>query len=276
MFLSVVACFRNESHILEEWIEHYLDEGVDQFLLCANKNDDDYKHITGRYDNVIVYTDDSESIQLECKPPHNKYGTNIYSKMIYENEGEWFIIVDVDEFMYSRGKYKTIKDLLKERGAEFNQLIVPNPTFHNKFPNEIITQPESVIDSFTQSSHQRSVKSIVRKSSLVKCRLHEHRVTGRTTSSNLKDDYDLISDWTQSKFEEWRTYPTGESFIHCNHYRYQSKDYFFKVKANRGYADRTDNLISAQNRLGEWQRANTQQYNNDFELKDKKKMYKRK
>ena len=64
MFLSVVACFRNESHILEEWIEHYLDEGVDQFLLCANRNDDDYKHITDRYDNIIMYTDDSVSIQL--------------------------------------------------------------------------------------------------------------------------------------------------------------------------------------------------------------------
>lgn len=276
MFLSVVACFRNESHILKEWIEHYLDEGVDQIILCANRNDDDYKHITDRYDNITMYTDDSASIQLTCTPPHNKYGTNIYSKMINENESEWFIIVDVDEFMYSKGKYKTIKDLLKERGSEFNQLMVPNLEFHNKFPNESITQPESVIDFFTQSSHQKSVKSIVRKSSLVKCRLHEHRVTGRTTSSNLKDDYDLISEWTQSKFVKWRKPPTGESFIHCNHYRFQSKDYFFKVKANRGYADRKDSLMTEQNRMEEWGHANTQEYNDDFDLKDKKKMYKRK
>ena len=81
-----------------------------------------------------MYTDDSASIQLTCKPPHNKYGTNIYSKMINENEGEWFIIVDVDEFMYSKGKYKTIKDLLKDfRGLEILLAVpmIPQPT-----PNE--------------------------------------------------------------------------------------------------------------------------------------------
>lgn len=270
MFLSVVACFRNESHILEEWIEHYLNEGVDQFILCANRNDDDYKHITDRYDNIIMYTDDSESIQLECELPHNEYGPNIYSKMIYENDSEWFMIVDLDEFMYSRGKYKTIKDLLKERGSEFDQLIVPNLTFHNKFPNEIKTQPESVVDTFTKSCYKDLVKSIVKKESLLRCYLHEHIVKGKSVCANLKDSYDLQSPWKDK--DKWREYPTGEVFIHSNHYRYQSKDFFFNTKTNRGYADRVDN----HNRLEEWHSANTLDFNDDFELKNKKKMYKRK
>ena len=150
-FLSVVMCFKNESHILEEWINHYIDEGVDQFVLCDNNSTDDYESILNKFDNIVLFKDDSPSIQLECKSPMSKYGSNIYSKMISDTESEWYIIVD-DEFMYSRGQYKTIRDFLKQRGSEFNQLLVPSQ-FHNKWINEIQEQPESVIDTFTESCH---------------------------------------------------------------------------------------------------------------------------
>ena len=35
-YLSVGAMFKNESHILKEWLDHYLREGVDMFLLINN------------------------------------------------------------------------------------------------------------------------------------------------------------------------------------------------------------------------------------------------
>ena len=63
-FLSVVMCFKNESHILEEWINHYIDEGVDQFVLCDNNSTDDYESILNKFDNIVLFKDDSPSIQL--------------------------------------------------------------------------------------------------------------------------------------------------------------------------------------------------------------------
>ena len=32
-FLSVLSVFKNESHILEEWLNHYINEGVEHFYL---------------------------------------------------------------------------------------------------------------------------------------------------------------------------------------------------------------------------------------------------
>ena len=44
--------------------------------------------------------------------------------MISENKTEWVIICDLDEFMYAREGYDTIRQFLEERGSEFNQLLV--------------------------------------------------------------------------------------------------------------------------------------------------------
>ena len=45
MDIAVIAIFKNESHILKEWLEHYLNEGVDTFFLIDNDSSDDYKPI---------------------------------------------------------------------------------------------------------------------------------------------------------------------------------------------------------------------------------------
>ena len=34
--------FKNESHIMYEFINHYLEEGVDNFILIYDNSDDDY------------------------------------------------------------------------------------------------------------------------------------------------------------------------------------------------------------------------------------------
>jgi hypothetical protein len=35
--LALISVFKNESHILEEWIEHYLKEGINHFFLLTCK-----------------------------------------------------------------------------------------------------------------------------------------------------------------------------------------------------------------------------------------------
>jgi len=41
--LSVLAMFKNEGMIIEEWFKHYLDEGVEHFYLIDNGSTDDYE-----------------------------------------------------------------------------------------------------------------------------------------------------------------------------------------------------------------------------------------
>ncbi len=283
MFLSVIMCFRNESHILEEWINHYLDEGVDQFLLCDNRSTEPYKHILDKYDNIILYKDTSLQIQWRCNGPYGKAGKSIYSKMVSDIDTEWVIVADADEFMYAREGYSTIKEFLKERGSEFDQLIVPSITFHNRSGTELETkeQPDNVIEHFIYGRKKTFLaKSIVRKDAVINYRVHEHCVTGRTTRPHLKDNYDLSDIRIQRKFSalgkkgRWRTYPDEGSkvYIHCNHYRFQSDDYFFNNKAKRGYPDRDDaQAEKGMKRQKEWWAANSLVYTKDIELRDKKR-----
>ena len=54
-FLSLYAIFKNESHILKEWILHYLEEGVEHFYLIDNGSTDDYKPIIEQFKDKIPY-----------------------------------------------------------------------------------------------------------------------------------------------------------------------------------------------------------------------------
>ena len=47
--LSVLAMFKNESMIIQEWIKHYIEEGVEHFYLIDNGSTDDY------YEKIKMY-----------------------------------------------------------------------------------------------------------------------------------------------------------------------------------------------------------------------------
>lgn len=47
--IALVSIFKNEGHIIEEWIEHYIKEGVDTFYLIDNGSTDNYIEKIQRY-----------------------------------------------------------------------------------------------------------------------------------------------------------------------------------------------------------------------------------
>lgn len=282
--IDVAMCFKNEAHILEEWINHYIDEGIDNFLLCNNNSTDNYESILKKYDNIKLWNDRSDVVQWNCEGPRGKYGGNIYSKMISKSIADWIIIVDSDEFVYAREGYDTIRDFLLDKGDEFNQILINSLTFHNKAPKYVTEkQPDSVIEGFVYSSpDQKLSKSIVKRKALIKTEIHEHVVEGRTTTGDLLQDYDMsISTWPLNNNLEnthkgrlWRVYPKDSKvYLHCNHYRYQSKEYWFDTKCKRGYADRVSDKVKGKSqRMKEWWNANTLDYKKDTELRDKKRL----
>jgi hypothetical protein len=46
--ISVLAMFKNESSIIQEWLEHYLAEGVQHFYLIDNGTTDNTNYILSR------------------------------------------------------------------------------------------------------------------------------------------------------------------------------------------------------------------------------------
>ena len=42
---GLLSIFKNEAHIMAEWVDHYVAEGVDKFYLIDNGSTDDYMPI---------------------------------------------------------------------------------------------------------------------------------------------------------------------------------------------------------------------------------------
>ena len=100
--LVLIAIFKNESHILQEWLNHYIKMGVDKFMLIDNASTDNYFHLIKPYiatGKVVLTKDPKKWSQEEL---YNKY----YLK--YCKYSKWVMVVDLDEFIYARRGYNTI------------------------------------------------------------------------------------------------------------------------------------------------------------------------
>jgi Glycosyl transferase family 2 len=138
MKICVVAIFKNESHVLKEWLEHYLREGVDTFLLIDNDSSDNYKPILEPF---------LRSKQVFLKKSKKKHAqVELYNRWLPEaKKFDWVIVVDMDEFIYARNGFKTIKAYLETVNKDIYKIEIPWKLFGS---SGFKKQPNSVIQNF--------------------------------------------------------------------------------------------------------------------------------
>ena len=224
--LAIVSIFKNESHILEEWIEHYFREGIDTIFLIDNGSTDNYIHVLKKYidiGKVILNIDNMRYAQ-----------SNLYNKYYLEQtkKYDWVMVVDLDEFMYSRKLYGTIKDYLTLVPSNVDQIYVPWKFFGS---NGHLIQPDSVIQGFTKritGNKQVLGKTIVRCSKLKQLDIHASLLNDtsgiRISSDNIihADPNNAMVDISEDILKN--------SYLHLNHYAIQSWEWFKKIKMTRG------------------------------------------
>ena len=173
--LVVVAIFKNESHILKEWLEHYLLEGVDHFYLIDNCSTDNFRLTLAPYQRdhlVDCVTDSRPHLQEEL---YNQYFLGTVKK-----DAQWSMVVDLDEFIYSRQPYPKISDYLRSLPENIIQVVVPWKVFGS---SGLIRQPVSCIDSFTTresymaTSCLKLTKTIGRTNHLTRLGIHRSVMT---------------------------------------------------------------------------------------------------
>jgi hypothetical protein len=281
--LCLIAIFKNESHILKEWIEHYLNQGVDKFFLMDNGSTDEYYSILQPYivsGKVDLVKDNKRHAQTEL---YNKYFLNKCKKY------DWVIVCDLDEFIYGRKYCNSIKDFLGKVHNNFSQVFVPWKMFgSNGFDTMDKKQPSSVISSFTKrinydnnkNNKFRSFickgkvkyiysKTIIRTKYLLKFEVH----SSETSNKNYLTSYALKNNHIHKNkdFTEINEDIIENSALHLNHYAIQSFDWFMRVKATRGdiNAARNENVRNKEY---------FQEYNfneiEDLELSNKQNTYK--
>lgn len=142
-YLSVLATFKNEGHIIEEWLEHHIAHGVEHFYLVNDHSTDNSMTLLQPYiENGIITMFNAPTVNSQFRQV-TLYRNSIV-RLLATNETRWVAIIDLDEFLYAP-KDVDIKNILKEN--EGLALVGLNWVWFGA--NSYAKQPGSVIQSFT-------------------------------------------------------------------------------------------------------------------------------
>lgn len=216
--LCVGAMFRNESHCMKEWLEHYLFHGVEHFYLINDRSTDNSVEILKEYiDRGIVelfHTDRAMywGRQQDC------YNEFILPR-VHEKEMKWLLMVDFDEFVWSP-KNIDLKDTLKQL-SNYKQIQVGQTIFGS---NGHITQPKSLVAGFTKYGKDPPTNQAFKyfiQTDVEYNQLQIHVAKFKDSENYRPETFVII-------FPEWFT---------LNHYNCQSRNHWETVKMTRGDSD---------------------------------------
>jgi hypothetical protein len=218
--LAVLAVFRNEGHVLCEWLEHYLRFGVERFYLINNNSDDGYLDVLAPYL-------EAGTVQLfDCA--RDGYQIGAYSELLAHIGARvhWLGIFDLDEFIYSCDGAALPSVLARFGDAE--AVLIPWLSFGSAGHRK---QPASVVHGFTRRGpaqvSRAFLKPIVRPAAIIEMSQHNPRT--RLGHKVLADG----SPAGDGSFIELHEAELGRYALLNNHYRLQSLSYFTTVKIAR-------------------------------------------
>ena len=120
--LAILAIFRGEDEYLVDWIEFHKRVGVDHFFLYDNGASQKSKDILKPYidENIVTYIPFPNLPEPKMR---SSYGWKEFSKVsiqklaygdcpiMYKDYFDWLIKIDLDEYLYPRPPYKSLKDV---------------------------------------------------------------------------------------------------------------------------------------------------------------------
>jgi hypothetical protein len=234
----MIAIFKNESHILKEWLDHYIKQGVEKICLIDNGSTDAYLSILKPYidsNKVLLHVDATKHSQTRLQ--------NFY---FYQESKKytWCLVCDLDEFVYARNGFNTIRDYVQSLPPSVSQVFIPWKLFGS---NGYTQQPTNVVSSFTKRTNYNKesnfhgcrkegnevfslTKCIARTSCTVQYDVHFHYMNAGSSISASNSPH------PHGHFSKINEDILRASYLHLNHYAIQSYDWFMRVKATRGDA----------------------------------------
>tara|TARA_Y100000816_G_C26106324_1_gene588119 strand:+ start:2550 stop:3335 length:786 start_codon:yes stop_codon:yes gene_type:complete len=218
-YFTIGAIFKNEAHILKEWLEHYFYHGIEHIYLINDNSNDNFLDIVKPYIDKNLVTLYNCNIDKKWVGMQDAKYNHFFQKHL--SETKWFGIVDLDEFLYSPQEIN-IANILKKYEF-YNQLQINWIHFGS---SGFEKQPNNVVQNFIYRGEYNSVKngpngrynshkSIIKTDAPVKLGIHGHIYNNNSFAKNIS-------------FEETNT-P-----LLINHYAIQSKEYWQKIKMTRG------------------------------------------
>ncbi len=227
--ICIVSVFKNEGHAIREWLDHYIKEGVDTFFLTDNGSTDTY--------DIQDYIENGKVV-LRKDPKKHAQNDHLNYYLKDAKKYDWVIVVDLDEFIYSRLGFKTMKDYLKTVPKDIYLIKLPWKIFGS---NGHIKQPKSIIKGFTRRKKNKERcyidnKSIARGDKIIELNIHTPIVKDINpwNHQTMTSKKNMITHMLQVDEKVLET-----SYLHLNHYRIQSWQFYKNVKMKRGDAINT-------------------------------------
>lgn len=239
--LAVLALFKNEAHVLAEWVEHYAAEGATAIHLVNNNSTDNYLTPLAPFlaSGLVTLHHDS---RLHAQ-------RTIYNEQLQRLRPlcHWLLVCDLDEFVYARGSHQRCVDVLRQLSPLVSSVQIPWKMFgssgHGRQPAEGVRagfihranadnrlQPHPCMPT----PHAIAGKTIARSSRIRSLDVH---------SCNLLWGRRILPDGSPARRGSFQ--PISEalltrSALHLNHYAIQSEELFRSVKMSRGDVNSAD------------------------------------
>lgn len=212
-FLSIIAIFKNEGYVLEEWIKHHIWQGVEHFYLINNDSTDNYLEILQPYIDAEIVT----LFNLSGQYKQVEYYNTVFQYV--KNDTTWLMVIDIDEFYYCT--IKPLKDFLQnDIEDKYNNITNVWKIFGS---SGHINQPKNIRESFTH--RVRNPYSLYHENA----NLHKYIIKTKDTKELACHDPVPINGY-------WRKL-LNNKYLKLNHYQIMSQEYYQKIKMTRGAAD---------------------------------------
>ncbi len=206
--LFVLAIMKNESMVLEEWLHHYIAQGASKIVVIDNGSTDNSVEIAKTFEETGIV----ECVSRERKWAQREHYWEMLEKYKVSERYEWLLIADLDEFWFVKDG-KRLVDVLDHYHE--SDVIYANMSVFGS--NGLDDQPQSVRSSFLMRQEplgpHKATKYLCRCSCLKNfSQLEVHKFRKVCSSKTISDN----------------------AMFQYNHYIIQSKEYFEKVKMDRG------------------------------------------
>ncbi|MCA3487629.1 MAG: glycosyltransferase family 92 protein [Rhodobacter sp.] len=208
--LGILAIMKNEGRNIEEWIEHYIWQGVQQIYLIDNGSDDNTQELIKPW----VMSGAVKVITLTERWKQEQHYWTAFQHFKIRSQCKWLIMADLDEFWFCKD------------GRILSQAVEAYDKYHVIYANWTMfgsaghdRHPESLRMCLTRRSPDLGphdcTKYICRTRAIsTRRKFGIHKLFGTCSSRTISDN----------------------GLLQINHYPLQSREYFQDVKMRRGDA----------------------------------------
>ena len=212
MSIALISRFKNERHIMYEWINHHFQEGIDKIYLIDDNSDDDYLKLNP-WLKVLMNQKKIKIFKSRNSDQNKDY--NNFLKIIKKHK--WVIQLDIDEFIFCPRNKINLKTLLNKKYSNIDYITIRWKIFTHKDK----LQPKSIIFNNTFTHRSKTDPSSLAGIKCIGKTKHLNSIGIHGFTFNKKINVLFLENCHNNN-------------IQINHYRTQSDEYLYGVKEQRG------------------------------------------